>query len=457
MATGTGKTFTSLAAICRLSAATNDNFAVIIVCPYQHLVDQWVEDIERFNMQPIIGYSTSPQRDWKRRLSRAILNQKLGVTGSKLFCFVCTSGTFATQHVQDAIAKIRAPKLLVVDEAHNFGAEYLRSLLKDSFEFRLALSATIERYGDSEGTEALFSFFGERCIEYTLEEAIYGRGEEPPCLTPYRYYPVIVYLDPDELENYTLISADIAKAVRVGRNGKRRLTEQGKKLALKRARLVAAARQKIPALRKAIEPYKDDSYMLVYCGATKVEVDSNNLADVDDYELRQIDAVTRLLGDEMDMKVSQFTSRENSVERVKIKSMFADATLQALIAIKCLDEGVNIPLIKTAFILASTTNPREYIQRRGRLLRKDKDGLKRRAEIYDFITLPRDVHEAAVLPDEDTRGEKRLVCNELVRAREFADLAENHAAVAQILDEIEEGFFGVNGLATFQNKFEEAE
>lgn len=457
MATGTGKTVTALASIVELSQWLGNKLAVVIVCPYQHLVDQWVEDIELFNISPIIGYSTSPQKDWENRLDRAIRNQRFGVKGSEFICFVCTNGTYGTERVQRYLDRIRAPKLLVVDEAHNIGAEYLRSLLREDFQYRLGLSATIERYGDNEGTQALFSYFGDRCIEYTLEEAIRGRGDEPPCLTPYRYYPIVVYLDPDELAQYAALSAEIAKAMRVGRDGKRKLTEQGKMLTLKRARLVAAARQKLPALKKAIDQYKHDNYMLVYCGATKVEIDADEIPGVDDFELRQIDAVTHILGNELDMKVRQFTSRENSAEREEIKEMFSNADLQALIAIKCLDEGVNIPMIKTAFILASTTNPREYVQRRGRLLRKDKAGRKERAEIYDFITLPRPAEEAAVLPDEDTRGEKRLVYNELIRAKEFAELAENHARVAKALDEIEEGFFGLTGLSKYQQNLEEVE
>jgi superfamily II DNA or RNA helicase len=191
--------------------------------------------------------------------------------------------------------------------------------------------------------------------------------------------------------------------------------------------------------------------MLVYCGATKVEVNVDaESRGVDDDELRQIDAVTKLLGDSLDMRVRQFTSRENSSERDEIKGMFEREELQALIAIKCLDEGVDIPMIKTAFILASTTNPREYVQRRGRLLRRDKLGRKKRAEIYDFITLPRDPNEASVLPDEDTRGEKRLVYNELVRAKEFASLAENRAQAVQQLAKIEESFFGLRGIEGYE-------
>lgn len=458
MATGTGKTVTALASIVRLSERLKNNLAVVIVCPYQHLVEQWVEDIELFNIRPIIGYSSSSQKDWYNRLQVAILNQKVRVKGASFFCFICTNATYASEKVQEQLDRIKCPKLLVVDEAHNFGADYLRSLLRDDFQFRLALSATMERYGDPEGTKALFSYFGDRCIEYTLEEAIYGRGEEPPCLTPYRYHPIVVYLEKDELEEYADLSIQIAQAIRMEKNGKKKLTERGKMLALKRARLVAAARQKLPALKKAITPYKDDKYILVYCGATKIQIDGDSLAGVDDqdtndFEARQIDAVTHLLGDDLDMRVRQFTSRENSKEREEIKELFEDGDIQTLIAIKCLDEGVNIPMIQTAFILASTTNPREYIQRRGRLLRKDKNGLKDRAQIYDFITLPRTSKEAAMLPEEAMPGEKRLVYNELVRAKEFADLAENRSEVNRLLDEIEEGFFGyIGGIEKYQGE-----
>lgn len=455
MATGAGKTVTALASVVSLSESLSNHLAVVIVCPYQHLVDQWVEDLVLFNINPIIGYSSSPQRDWLKRLDGAIRDQRFGVSGSEFFCFICTNGTYATEKVQKRISKIKSEKLLVVDEAHNFGADYISSLLRPDFDYRLALSATIERYGDPEGTEALFSYFGSRCIEYTLEEAIYGRGIKgekdcvEPCLTPYRYYPIVVYLEDQELSEYAKLSRQISKSVRVSKTGEKKLTEQGKKLALKRARLVAAAHQKLSKLKETIVPYSADSFTLVYCGATRVEIDSDEIENVDEFELRQIDAVTHILGDEMNMKVRQFTSRESSSDRELIKKAFSKGELQALIAIKCLDEGVNIPLIKTAFILASTTNPREYVQRRGRLLRKDKDGLKKRAEIYDFVTLPRTPEDASVLPDDAIRGEERLVYNELVRAREFAELAENRAQATQILDEIEEAYFGVNGIEGF--------
>lgn len=158
MATGTGKTFTGLGAISKLSEDLNDKLAVIIVCPYQHLVEQWVEDIVRFNMKPIIGFSSSPQRDWKQRLSKAVRDQKLRVDKS-FFCFVCTNATFTNKDVQEQINKIRSPILLVVDEAHNFGAASYARLLDERFTYRLALSATLERHRDEEGTAPSISLF----------------------------------------------------------------------------------------------------------------------------------------------------------------------------------------------------------------------------------------------------------------------------------------------------------
>ena len=200
MATGTGKTFTGLGAISKLSEDLDDKLAVIIVCPYQHLVEQWVEDIVKFNIKPIIGFSSSPQKDWKQRLAKAVRDQKIRLDKS-FFCFICTNATFTNKDVQDQINKIRAPILLVVDEAHNFGAASYAQLLDERFNYRLALSATLERHRDEEGTALLYRFFGKKCIEYSLERAI-----KEDKLTPYKYYPVVVYLNEEELQNYEQLS-----------------------------------------------------------------------------------------------------------------------------------------------------------------------------------------------------------------------------------------------------------
>lgn len=378
MATGTGKTYTGLGALTTLSEFLNHKLAAIIVCPYQHLVEQWVEDIVKFNIKPIIGYSASSQKDWDKRLKDAVRDQKLKVRGKEFFCFICTNATFASDFVQKQIAKIKSDTLLMVDEAHNVGAPYYSCLLYDTYKYRLGLSATINRHGDEEGTEKLFEFFGEKCIEYTLDRAIQEHK-----LTKYKYFPIIVTLNEEELDAYDQLSYEIGKCIIKGKNGKFRLSERGKKLALKRARIVAGARGKIDALEEAIQPYINDKHILVYCGATKGLSQNQDRSDVDAEDVRQIDEVTDLLGNKLKMAVSQFTSKEDVEEREVLKREFSEGeTLKALIAIKCLDEGVNIPKIKTAFILASTTNPKEYIQRRGRVLRLAEG--KEYAEIYDF-------------------------------------------------------------------------
>lgn len=434
MATGTGKTLTGLSALRQLSDDVNHHLAAIIVCPYQHLVEQWVEDIVQFNIEPIIGYSESCQKDWNRRLKDAIRDQKLKVKGKEFFCFICTNATFSSDFVQTQLAKIKADTLLLVDEAHNFGAPYLSCLMYDTYKYRLALSATLERHNDEEGTQRLYDFFGEKCIEYTLDRAI-----EEKKLTKYMYYPVVVTLTEEELKAYDELSYEIGKCIMKGKNGKMKLSSRGEKLALKRSRIVAGARNKLSKLEEVIQPYIHDKHILVYCGATKGLEQNQDRSDVDGEDIRQIDEVTDLLGNKLGMDVSQFTSKEDVEERETLKREFSEGeTLKVLIAIKCLDEGVNIPKIKTAFILASTTNPKEYIQRRGRVLRL-ADG-KEYAEIYDFITLPYDIEEVTSLTEAQVKRNSSLVKNELKRAEEFSRIAVNKVESACLIDDIKDAY-----------------
>ncbi len=447
MATGTGKTYTGLGAVACLSEYVEDSLAVIIVCPYQHLVEQWKEDIERFGMNPIVGYGAVPAKQWKPKLTDAIRNHKLKVRRRQFFCFVTTNATFSGEFVQEQISKIKGNALLLVDEAHNFGADYLRKLLSRKFNYRLALSATLDRHGDPEGTQALYDYFGKKCIEYTLDRAI-----EEKKLTPYKYYPVIVSLSDEERMQYDILSRQIAKCIIKGKNGQVKLNEKGKRLALTRARIVAGAKSKIQALEEYIEPYRKEKYLLVYCGATRLLGQNEDYTEVDEEDIRQIDAVTDLLGNKLEMSVSQFTSSESVEERTILKEEYANGdTLQALIAIKCLDEGVNIPRIKVAFILASTTNPKEYIQRRGRVLRLAPG--KEYAEIYDFITLPRPLDEVHSLTEEEMKRELPLVKNELCRAEEFSRIAMNKVSCMAVLDEIREAYDLQDYILDFEEDF----
>ena len=432
MATGTGKTYTALAAVSRLFSDKNQKLAVVIICPYQHLVEQWKEDIIAFGMKPIVCYSSSSMRNWRERLKNAVTSFNLGIQNH--FCMVSTNATFAIDYVQDLMAKLQGEVVLVVDEAHNFGAENLSKTLLPHIPYRLALSATIDRHGDPEGTQKLYDYFGGKCIEYTLKDAI-----DNDMLTPYYYHPVPVSLNENELQDYLDLTAKIRKNVHADKDGKVKLSEYAKMLLIKRARIVAGAAEKIGTLRHLMAKYVDDNQILVYCGATTMhDVDYEEGKPAID-EARQIDIVAGMLGNDLGMRVTKFTSEENAEERERIKADFAEGDhLQALVAIRCLDEGVNIPSIRTAFIMASSTNPKEYVQRRGRVLRKFPG--KRHAVIYDFITLPIPLDEVGNYDPELLESVKSLAMREIVRMKDFAAIAENPFDSDSLISEIQRSY-----------------
>lgn len=435
MATGTGKTLTGLGALVKCVEKNNNILATFIVVPYQHLVEQWVEDIEKFNIKPIVAYSTSPQSNWKDRLKKAVRDQRIRSKEKGFFCCVTTNATFKSSFMQEQIDNVSKNILLIVDEAHNIGTSNSQRFLDSRFRCRLALSATLDRHKDVEGTAFLYSYFGKVCISYTLEKAI-AEGK----LTPYKYKPILVYFTDDELSEYKQISNEILLHV-TKKNGKVELDPYGEYLAIKRSRLVAGANNKLDAFRKEIEVYKEKENILVYCGATTTNLDEDS-CKYDNCESqteeRQIVAITKILGNEMNMKVARFTSEEDIVQRQMICQKFKEGDLQAIVAIKCLDEGVNIPSIKTAFILASTTNPKEYIQRRGRVLRKCAG--KSFAEIYDFVTLPRNLQQVSNFSKEELKADFSLVKNELRRIKEFSRLSDNEIDSLDLITCIQDAY-----------------
>lgn len=419
MATGTGKTLTALGAIVELYQ-TSQNFCTIILCPYIHLVTQWVEDIERFNIKPIIAFGSSPQKNWKQRLEMAIEKANYGSSKNNYFCLITTVATFKSEYVQKQILKIKNDILLIADEAHNLGSQGAQKFLfPEKYKYRLALSATIERHFDKNGTQTLYDFFGEKCIEYDLKRAI-----KEDYLVPYKYYPIVVYLDFEEREQYEDLTKSISKEIVLDKKtGNGKLSEKGKLLCILRSKIIASCNQKIPALMKVLEPYKNDNNILIYCGAVKFDEDFYS-GEEDDNSSKQIDEIIKQIYSNFKMKICRFTAETNIEERETIKQKFAEGKdLQAIAAIKCLDEGVNIPSIKTAFILASSTNPKEYIQRRGRVLRKSEG--KSFAEIYDFITLPYEFDTLSNKSEFEKKTYRTLAKNEVERLKEFSSLAIN--------------------------------
>lgn len=431
MATGTGKTLTALSAISTLSENANGNFCVIILCPYIHLVTQWVEDIKKFNCKSIIGFGSSPQKNWKEKLENAIYKRNYKDNEDGFFCFITTVATFKSDFVQKQIKRIKKNILLVADEAHNLGSQNAQYYLDiQKYKFRLALSATLERHFDEKGTQRLYDFFGEKCIEYDLKRAI-----DEGYLTPYYYYPVVVSLDLEEREEYKKLAKEIAnEIINDPKSKKKKLTERGKLLCIMRSRIISGCAQKIPALIEKLESYKDKNMILIYCGAVSYDEDIQSFNN-DEITNRQIDKVIKNVYDSYKMKITRFTAMENIEQRESIKEAFSNGNdLQAIAAIKCLDEGVNIPSIKTAFILASSTNPKEYIQRRGRVLRLYKG--KEFAEIYDFITLPFSLEDSISKSEFETSPFKTLAKNELERIKEFSSLAKNSYDSTTLINEI---------------------
>lgn len=426
MATGTGKTLSALLGLWQLFTDNQERLAIIITCPYQHLVDQWVEDIETFGIRPIIGYSDSPQKKWKKNLEQAVRSFRLGVLN--FFCFITTNASFVTKKVQEQMGLLGADTVYVVDEAHNMGAGYYRKYLPENIGYRLALSATLERYQDEAGTAALSSYFGEKCITYSLKEAI-----RSGMLTRYYYYPILTYFDRDELDDYLGLTVQISQAMKK-KNGKMVLSEYAKQLLMRRSKIIAGAKGKLPELKRQMEPHISEKHILIYCGSATIKENED-----DEFGRRQIDLVSEMLGNDLGMRVGRFTSRENIKERAQIRDAFSKGDLlQALVAIKCLDEGVNIPNIQTVFILASSTNPKEYIQRRGRVLRKALG--KDYAVIYDFVTLPFPVNEIGTQSESVIQATKGLIKRELIRMLDFAELAENPSKTFDLVYELKHGF-----------------
>jgi len=419
MCTGAGKTFTALASMVKLAETYDEKICIFIVCPYIHLVSQWEEDVIKWTSAPvIIAHSKSPDSRWKDNLLKAYKRFR-----KEQAPFVCitTNDTYSSDEIQQYLSRFELEQkvLLIVDEAHNFGSTQMQKVMPWNLEHRIALSATIKRHMDKSGSKSIADYFGEKCIEYTLERAI-SEGN----LVHYDYHPIPVYLTPHELDRYRDLSNKLKKYI-IMKNGKMKISDAGKPIIYERTRLLAGAINKVDILMDMFLDYRDDNNILVYCGATSVEDEDTG------EEKRQIDLITQKLREKYQMSVKRFTADENLKERENIKKYFAQGMYQVITAIKCLDEGVNIPGIKTAFILSSSRNPKEFIQRRGRLLRKSDN--KKKAVIHDFVTLPRDLDN--VVPS-DFDDDKSILVGEIARIKEFGELSDNKEKANALINDI---------------------
>lgn len=405
MATGSGKTIAALSTAAAVFSSREGPFFLLIVCPYLHLVAQWNDVAESFGLDPIL--CAEGRRTWEEDLSLAIYNMSVG--SRQLVSAITSNATFISPPFQRTIKQVHVDAMIVADEVHNLGAPAIRQRLPDQFRFRLGLSATPERWFDEEGSSAILEYFGKPVVRYTIEDAL-----RDGVLCPYSYHPVLVTLSDAESERYFELSMRIARECATADE-----IEYGERsdildaLLIKRARLIATAENKTAALRALMRPRAESKYNLVYCGDGTVDTAP------DEAVLRQMDVVTRLLGLDLNMKVGRYVAETPLLRREKLRRDFAEGRVQCLVAIRCLDEGVDIPETRRAFILASSSNPRQFIQRRGRVLRRAPG--KDKAEIYDFIVTP----PVDYIDQTHFNVDRQLLKKELTRVATFARSAVN--------------------------------
>lgn len=398
MATGTGKTITALAASVRLFEREH-RLAVIVAAPYQHLVDQWRDESAGFGYHPILAYAS--RKSWLNNLNQQII--EFNHAARPFMSVITTHTTFISAAFQQSLARLKGPVLLIADEAHHLGATRSQHQLPPHIPFRLALSATPDRWFDDAGSAVLRAYFGETVFSLPLEQAI-GIS-----LTPYYYHPHLIELTVDELQQYQELSEKIAKISNVDAD---EIQDALKMLLIKRANLLNNAENKFAYLAKLMDQEPDLQYTLFYCTP------------------EQIDRVVELLGVGKSLRIHTFTAQEDMKERRQLLDQFGSGLLQGLVAMRCLDEGVDVPATRTAYILASSSNPREFIQRRGRILRKAAG--KEFAVIHDLIATP--PLTARLSLDERTfRTEQSIVRRELSRFAEFARVARNKHRALEVI------------------------
>ncbi len=395
MATGTGKTKTALFAVKHVREDFRQ-LLIVVVAPYKHLAEQWADECDAFGWRKQMCSSDYP--DWEQKAAN--LRLEFAARSLDLAFLIVTYATFAMPRFQSMLSRFSQPKMFIADEVHHLGAESRRRSL-NAFDARLGLSATPRRTYDPEGTQWLLDNVGPIVYRFPLQDAI------PEFLTPYDYHLHLVRLTSEEQEEYADVMEQIALVCARGADLSEEDPDANQHLgALLRRRheVIGGASNKLPCLNQ-----------LLRARIAREGVDSVNFS-LFYSSSRLFDQVMTSLSKVHDLRVSKFTFEETRHERQDILQGFADGRIHAILAKKCLDEGMDIPATRAAFILASSSNPMEFIQRRGRVLRRFPG--KDRAVIHDFFVLPAEHTEI-------NQYDQRLVERELKRILEFADTSRN--------------------------------
>lgn len=419
MATGTGKTFTALGCLDRVFK-TIKKIVVVINCPKNHLVQQWKREINKFGIEYddlIIADRTNP--NWKDILSDTLIDISLGYKNKIIV--LTTHATFSSNDFINIIQKNRNEfnNFLISDEVHRIGAKKRKEGLIKGYDPRLGLSATPKRWFDDIGTAKIYNYFNDVVFEFGLKKAITTinpiTGET--YLTPYRYLPKFISLSIEELEEYIEKTRVIAMKFKKTKDDIEK-DEYLKNLLFKRADIIKNAKEKYSALEEIFKEIPSPIKLtLIYCIP------------------QQIDNVMSIIN-KLGFLAHRFTMEEETKpnkkynglsERDFILQMFAEEKYQFLVAMKCLDLGVDIPPARTAILLASSGNPGEYIQRIGRVLRRYKN--KKEAILYDIIVIP----SFKSLPPQLVEIEWSIFEKEMKRYEEIAKIAINNAEALELI------------------------
>ncbi len=365
MATGTGKTWTAIFSAKRL---VEEHPAMIVICaPYKHLVRQWADDVEKAFPQAKLIMVSSENPHWETQISQEIIRKKYKPDNQIII--ISTIASFKMERFINAINKSQDEKLLIVDEAHRFSDR--GDELKDIFKYMLGLSATPFSGTSAQKGLELMKWFGGQVFNLPIEIAL-----ERGFLVPYNYYPIYVSSTDEEEQKFRYHTQKILSCFK---NNKCINPDLLVKALRNRLRVISMAQEKSTRIDEIIDRISEKDHFVVYCGDGKL-FDSNS-----GEELRHIQSVKRVLSAH-GFKASQFTATENMATRMELVDSFNKQEISALAAIRCLDEGINIPSIKSALILSSNDDYREFVQRRGRILRTYGD--KKFANIYDVVVLP---------------------------------------------------------------------
>jgi len=411
MATGSGKTVTALNCL-RKQYKENGFYKAIIVVPTQALAIQWQRETESFNFQNIV--STHTDKDWKDTLNRYITRSLLDPT--KNIIIITTYATFNRRDIQSFLKKVKGMDsfIYITDEAHNIGSPSSLKHLPEMINWRIGLSATPERIYDDFGSEQLYKFFNSRPPEYTYRYTMKQAIEEG-ILCHYDYYPIFVELTSSEMDEYERISTQLRKYIDPN-TGKYK--PDAEKLLLKRKRIIHKAENKKVAISQLLENLKHNrklDYTFVFVPeGYEPDYSLNDTYDIEQDDIHIIDEYAQMFKEHGYSYHKYISGLEDAPG---ILRSFADGDIQILLSMKCLDEGVDIPRAEHAIFCSSTGNPRQFVQRRGRVLRRSKG--KDKAKIWDLIVTPPDVLN-------DTNSiERNLFIGEVQRIVNFAALADN--------------------------------